>query len=434
MSLPARIVIVGLLLTVTTNGGQAIAQKSQPWQIVALETSGQRIRGRFQSLTTDVLQMQNVSHSAANKSQTKTITAKSLVSIQFGNQLKDENQQPLLFLNSGDRIAGKIRRIEDDSVSCELSFSKTVNIPLESTRAIVFKRPNAPGATRNLLHELDRYVAKNDTVWLENGDRLRGEFVELSDNQLKLETDNGEISLERNRVLAVAFNVELLSPYSAPARFVRASLTDGSDWTLVRVIAKSRGQQSSSGQSATENAADVSVTAQTLFGEEITMPVSQVCSLQFRNPNVVDLTDLEPAQIQYSPFFTAVDGMPAAAHFVKNRSVTGGMLEVSGRRFSRGLGMRSKCSVSYRLANQYARLLTSHGMDDSAAQKGSAVFTISVDGDQRYRSEVSSRSQLVDVPSVDLKSARELTLTVDFATHGDILDHADWCEPVLIRE
>ena len=36
------------------------------------------------------------------------------------------------------------------------------------------------------------------------------------------------------------------------------------------------------------------------------------------------------------------------------------------------------------------------------------------------------------VPRVSLKGARRLTLLVDFGPEANVLDHADWCDAVLI--
>ena len=45
-----------------------------------------------------------------------------------------------------------------------------------------------------------------------------------------------------------------------------------------------------------------------------------------------------------------------------------------------------------------------------------------------------SGERAVEVPELDLRGVRRLSLEVDYADGFDIADRADWCEPVLLRE
>ena len=72
--------------------------------------------------------------------------------------------------------------------------------------------------------------------------------------------------------------------------------------------------------------------------------------------------------------------------------------------------------------------------DDTARGRGSVVFVVEVDGERVYTSKpVTGKSDPLSIPPVDVAGKQRLTLIVDFGHLGDIRDHADWCNAVLIR-
>ena len=63
------------------------------------------------------------------------------------------------------------------------------------------------------------------------------------------------------------------------------------------------------------------------------------------------------------------------------------------------------------------------------------VFKVLVDGTVVWKSEVlTGVSAAVEIPPVDLSGADHLSLLVENADRGKVLDYANWCEPVLIRK
>ena len=66
--------------------------------------------------------------------------------------------------------------------------------------------------------------------------------------------------------------------------------------------------------------------------------------------------------------------------------------------------------------------------------QGSVIFRVLADGKPLFTSDVvRGKTPPVVVGPLSVKDVNQLTLSVDFADHGDILDHADWCDAVLIR-
>ena len=97
--------------------------------------------------------------------------------------------------------------------------------------------------------------------------------------------------------------------------------------------------------------------------------------------------------------------------------------------------MTSGTSQTWILDRQYRQFRATVRVDDAAQGIGSVVFQILVDGTLAWQSEIiTGKSAPVAVPPVDLSAANELALLVQFAERGNVLDYANWCQPVLIRK
>jgi hypothetical protein len=72
-------------------------------------------------------------------------------------------------------------------------------------------------------------------------------------------------------------------------------------------------------------------------------------------------------------------------------------------------------------------IATEAALDDGAGQRGSVVFRVFVDAEQKYASPILRGGDAplpiaVAIPS----TAKSLSLIVDFAERGDELDYANW--------
>src|SRR5262249_42040729 len=117
-----------------------------------------------------------------------------------------------------------------------------------------------------------------------------------------------------------------------------------------------------------------------------------------------------------------------------DRNVSGGFLALRGSEYPRGLGVHSRSSVTYRLDGKYRRVHAVLGIADGTAGEGGGGFEVAVCWKRAFKSAAPtgpSARPLVD--RLDVSGAKVLTLSVDYATQGDILDHADWCDALLIR-
>ena len=90
--------------------------------------------------------------------------------------------------------------------------------------------------------------------------------------------------------------------------------------------------------------------------------------------------------------------------------------------------------MTYRLDGKYRRFHAVLGIDDETGGKGSVIFDVLVDGKRAFRSDVlTGTSAPLVLDRLDISGAKLLTLRVDYATLGDIQDHADWCDAMVIK-
>jgi hypothetical protein len=252
-----------------------------------------------------------------------------------------------------------------------------------------------------------------DVVRLMNGDRLTGKLTELDRGSLAIETRGGVVKLPLTRVEAISFGGRTIKAHDEQKFAI--GLRDGSlvYATAIRADEKSDAIELANGVKVKGGAADDIVAIQSLGG-----------------PSTY-LSDLEGADYRGVPYLSV------KWPFTRDRNVLGEPIVVRGRRYLKGIGMHSAARLTYRLDGDYRRFDSAIAVDDSAKGRGSVTFGVYTlrDGKwgEAYKSEIVRGGEEPQNVSVDLRGAKGLTLTVDFADRGDELDHAVWLDARLVR-
>jgi len=219
-------------------------------------------------------------------------------------------------------------------------------------------------------------------------------------------------AVPRSSVDAVIFNAELaqVEPLAGPG--AQISLIDGSRFHATDI----------------ELVAGELVRCKAQFGAELEFPAVAVCGIRFVGGCATWLSALEPVTAEFTPFLTT------EWPWRRDRNCLAQPLRLRGVDYPSGLGVHSRCLLTYRLDDQYREFHVTAGIDDSARGKGNAIFEIQLDGETAWRAKALTG---VDEPAIvgplDVEGRRELVLKVDFGEAGDVLDHADWCDAVLVR-
>jgi len=321
---------------------------------------------------------------------------------------------PFVMLANGDLFILETTSSTEEALQgrwTRLTALPALSLPLEAVRAVAFARQATPRDDAHLFNRLNAHNEPRDVLLLGNGDQLVGQFESLNEKQLVFNAGRKAL-LDRAGVLAVFFNAELASAPPLQEEGALLSLIDGSRFqaTELRLTASGR------------------LDLKLLTGARLQVPLLAIESLRFLRGCATWLSDLQPAHYEFQPY------LDLRWPLVRDRSVAGGPLRLRGVHFAKGLGMHSQSRATYDLAGNYRKFLATVGIDDDARGAGSVVFEVLVDGKRVYRSGVvTGRDEPITLEAIDVSGAQRLTLAVEFATGADILDHANWCDAVLIK-
>jgi hypothetical protein len=264
-----------------------------------------------------------------------------------------------------------------------------------------------------------------DVVLLTNGDQLTGKLNELDRGSLAIETRGGVAKAPLSRVEAIMIvsnrpheGVGELSLKLSPKKNkgkLAVGLRHGSlvYANAIRADEKVADIELANGVKLKGGAAD------------------DIVAIQLLSVAVSYLSDLEGADYRGVPYLSV--NWP----FTRDRNVLGEPIMVRGKRYLKGIGMHSAARLTYRLDGDYRRFDSAVAVDDSAKSRGSVMFGVYVlrDGKwgEAFKSGIVRGGEEPQAVSVDLRAARGITLTVDFADRGDELDHAVWLDARLVR-
>lgn len=371
------------------------------------------VSGRFTGLTDSRLELKT----EAGESQVITLNDVLAISATDFDNVKvvPVSKTPWIFLSTGDRLRMTPLVIDDESIAAKwdsFSLLPPMSLPLELCRGIMLSVPSSARHQGRSFDQLLNHQKDVDLITLSNGDRIEGEFVSLKDGQFTLDTSIGEVHTRTDQTQSIAFNPDLVSIPEASESFAVLVLSDGS--TLhVRSV-------SSDGDL---------IIAESIGDFEFSIPVTTLRTIRFYDSHKVDLTSLQPASTTVAPYLSVA--RPPKV----NRNVIGGFLSMRGRLVPTGFGVTSATTQTWNLSNGYAQFRATVGVDDAAQGAGSVVFKVLVDDTVAWQSEqLTGKSAAVDVPPIDVSDAERLSLVVESADRGSVLDYANWCEPILIRK
>lgn len=394
------------------NVGTAPAQESAQRQVIALGQDGREFAGVLAAFGSGQLTIGAGAPAAAPQ----RLATKNLISLKFKNRPSIAHaSDPLVLLADGNVLALQIVGSDDVALTgrwARFPAWNPVKVPLETLRGLILSKSGDAAADARLWNRLAEHREHHDLVILTNGDSLVGRFAGMDEKTLTFEVAGNKSTIERSGIQAIAFDPDLISSEPLKGEGALLSLTDGS---RCRIHSPKLGTIER-------------LECRTAFGATLEIPCLAVESLRFLGGCVTYLSDVEPAQFRFEPYYD----LPWPLR--RDRSVTGTPLRLRGTTWPRGLGVHSKSEVSYRLDGQYRRFQATIGIDDDTAGKGSAVFEVLVDGKTVFKSEnLTGSSHPVVLDRISLTGAKTLMLRVDYGELADIQDHADWCDALLVN-
>lgn len=303
----------------------------------------------------------------------------------------------------------------------DAAAATTVALPLDSVRAVRLQPFDAE--TRGQWEEIAALKLPSDLLVItqhqgQSLDYVEGILGPVDADSVEVTIDSQPMQVQRSKVAGLVY----YRPEPSADQPARCLLTGPSGLRIA----------------AAEVALDgPAVEVKTRAGVELRWPLADVALADFSAGKLVFLSDLEPASWQWTPWLELPEGATLAAAYGaphRDRSAYGGPLrlwypddEPQGisshhQSFDKGLAVRSRTELVYRLPRGYRRLLALAGIEPETNASGDVTLTIAGDGRELWRGHLAGHKQPQPI-DVDVEGVRQLEIVVDY---GEKLDTGDW--------
>ena len=315
---------------------------------------------------------------------------------------------PRLALVDGSQLPLKEFSVANDEARCETAFG-TFRVPISRVAHVRFG--TSAGKLDEAWDALLARESKNDLLVVKKEDVLdflAGATGDVGE-KITFLLDGDEVPVAREKVYGIILhrrvpnlNKPLCELHLAGGGVIKASrcALEGSELKL-RLVA----------------------------GADLALPLPSVSSIDFSSGKVVYLSQLEPRDVKYVPFFDIV------YEYRRDKSLDGTPLALAGKTYPRGLALHSRTTLRYRIAGEYTKFQAIAGIDDEVRRNGDYSVRLVITGDNKplFDAEVKTR----DAPrplDLDVTGVRDLEILVDFGSDMlDICDHLDLADAKLVK-
>jgi hypothetical protein len=339
-----------------------------------------------------------------------TLSAEDLLAVRFS--AKPAPAQPRgmqILLPGGPRLAGRSITSDDDRLRLQTSIFGDVAVPMTAVAALMLDPDAAATQVDRVALTASTLARTADHVLLKNGDAVVGSFIGIDKDALKLQRDGKSVSLAVADVFAVLFDPALVERRRDREFYGLLQCADGSSLPITGL--ESVGKK---------------LKVSTTFAASFVADPSDLVDVSFRNGRVIYVSDLEPTEVVLEPY------LANRGAFHVDRNVLGGRLQLDGRVYAKGLGVRSFSRLTYDVS-ECEQFEATVGLDDSAGPAASVRFRVELDRKPVFDSgELLVESEPKRV-QVSLRGGKRMSLVVEYARRGDVQDYANWCDARLIR-
>jgi hypothetical protein len=285
-----------------------------------------------------------------------------------------------------------------------------LEIPFDALVGLILKPPADGEQLDALWDEVRSEPRKTEVVWLQNGDRLSGGFLGLTDSTIKLQVASKPVAVDRSGALALGFAASAAGYPRPKGGFLELTLRDGT-----RVGA---------GETKLDEG---TLEAKTRFGQTIRFPLGELVSARARTPSIVYISERTPNRVRSYSY------VGPTRDIRQDRTVDGHPFQLAGQTFDRGIGIQSRTFVVYELEPGDRRFQALVGVDERAGPLGSVVFRVLVDTQERFKTPPLTDRDPPRAIDLDVSGGKFLILATEFGDRGNVRDFADWVEARLIR-
>ncbi len=356
--------------------------------------------------------------------------AAELLSVQWDREPAEDAAALHLEFTDGGRMRYSEFAIAKRIVTVKSGLSKE---PLRVSRDAIRMIQLRPSTSfvETALDEIERKGAPGDALVVsqrdsETMDYLTGVIGEVTAEQASFEWDGERVPVKRSKIAAMVFYHAREA--SLPEVNCELSLVDGSRVPANEVAL--RGDR---------------VSVATPAGVSLEFSLDQIVSADFSTGKIAYLSDMKASDVRWTPAI----GVPADTSITarntprNNTSFSGSPLSLlwnndaaNSRRdirtYAKGLALRSRTEVAYRLPAGMKRFVAIAGLDPHDAGQGNVSLEIRGGDRVLWEGVVEGGQKPVEI-NVELGAARRLHLTVGYGTNLDYGDRLHLIEARLTK-
>lgn len=355
--------------------------------------SGDEFSGQLTSIDNDVWKL-DVSGKAVEVASRQILKSRFFVAGKSAEEL-----EPLeLSLTDGSSFRVRDASADSRSMRVESAITGAMEVPRHFVKSLRFAA--SPASVDDAWKELMARDARQDMIVVRKNDVLdfvEGVIGEITETEINVLLDGQNIPVKSERVFGLIF---FQKSTDKPRTAIQVELLNGG-LLQVRKVVSAEGEKLA-----------LTLTA----GPEITIEADQVKTVDFSSGRLSWLDELTPRDRKHE--FQIIDVVP---EFRTNRDIYGSRLKVGRRAFDRGVCIRSKTTVRYRLDGNFSRFQTWIGIQHGYA--GDVTVTIQCDGTELFSGAVepNTEAQRLDL---DVTGKYSLEVLVDYGkVESDIGDH-----------
>lgn len=389
-----------------------------PGDVTATRLDGTAVSGELQHWSASSVVLETAAGSS-------DIPTADLVSLKFSDQSTADAGLPLLELVDGTMLP--LAEFTTDGIQATgklavpSSAQQTISFPLNKVRAVRLQSLD-PTVLPQWQEILSSGAPSDLLVLVKRGgkslDYLEGVIGKVSADEVEFTLDEKTVAVAQSKVAGLVY-------------FRKDETAEVSPNCLV--LGRNGVRISVASLQSRPGLLDIL----TVAGVRVSWPTSEIISADFSAGKIAFLSDLKPASQSWQPL---VGLPPSASHAAKfgrprfNQSATGGPLSItipgdssSGgsprtETFAKGLALRSRTELVYRLPSGYSRFMALAGIEPADAASGNVALTIF--GDDRMLTESTIAGNCRPLPlELDVAGVKRLKIVVDY---GQNLDTGDW--------
>lgn len=391
---------------------------AREWVLESVD--GQTKRGSIESYSPNGISFINQESQASVRvptGQTKTIKL-----VRTDDELNNQKRRAIQVCFSDGSLAGADDIVLNDGTITLTIEGQLIPVPESFLLSVQFVSLNEQ--TTKEWSDIFAAETSEDMLIVNRDDSLtyyRGRVRGITAEKVLFELDGDILPVSREKTAGVRL-IRTPSELSR-SRVARAVLEDGSDWSVSSVEWK-------------ENDQKFIVVPQLELDWGAYLDSNRVIALEFPTEKLEYLSDVKPESVQWTPFMS-VPGMPQEQLRLfnqprLNQGFGSQVMSIASQSFEKGICLKSRTEIVFRLTESYSRLRAVAGIDDLARPRGNVDLVIWGDDKELFRRAITGAEPAfeLDVPILGVK---RLKILVDFGEQAAVGDILTIGSPVLVK-